>query len=92
MSLSIVRPSDANEASGRPVRNFCMRIRGARAELSQADGIAVEAGDDVAVRARFERDVIAQAGRKASPALPVVHSFSGSAQAGDDLRYGGESD
>ena len=46
-----------------------------RAELSQADRIAIEAGDDFSARPRFEGDVAAEAGRKALPALPVAHSL-----------------
>ena len=33
-----------------------------RAELSQADRMGTEAGDDFAVRVRFERDVTAEPG------------------------------
>ena len=58
------RPSDANEASGRPAAQLLRAIRRAGAERSQADRIAIEAGDDVSVRLRFERDVTAQPGGK----------------------------
>ncbi len=37
-------------------------IRRARAELSQADRMAVEAGGDVSVRMRFERDMTEEPG------------------------------
>ena len=37
-------------------------IRRTRAELSQADRMAIEAGGDVSVRVRFKRDVTAEPG------------------------------
>ena len=55
-------------ASGRPVRRLLRAIRRARAELSQADRMTIEAGDDASVRTRFERDVSRRAGRTKSPA------------------------
>jgi hypothetical protein len=66
-------------------------IRRPGAELSQANRMAIEAGDDVSVRARFERDVSAEPGgescQRSSPSL-----CSGSAQAGTTLRSGDEAD
>jgi len=67
-------------------RQTCAQVlrarHGAGAELSQADRIAIETGDDISVSLRFERDVTAQSGGNDwwcdfSPSL-----FSGSAQAG----------
>ena len=66
-------------------------IRRTRAERSQADRIAIEAGDDFSIRVRFEPDVAAEPGGNSSR-RGRSHAWSGSAQAGITFRYGGESD
>jgi hypothetical protein len=47
-------------------------IRDAWTELSQADAIAVEAGDDLSIRARFERDVRVKAGEQHRSAPSII--------------------
>ena len=44
-------------------------LRRARAELSQADRMAIEAGGDTSVRVRFERDVTAEPGGNVAGAV-----------------------
>jgi hypothetical protein len=64
-------------------------IRRARAERSQADRMAIEAGDDFPVRVRFERDVTAKSGGNSWRRSPSPSRYSGSAQAGDDPQVWG---
>ena len=86
------RPPDANEAQRQTCAQVLRAIRRARAELSQADRIAIEAGGDFSARLRFERDVAAEPGGKSCRRCPSPSLWSGSAQAGMTLRYGGEAD
>ena len=90
--MSMLRPLGRKRAERQTRAQVLRAIRRAGAELSQADRMAIEAGDDVSVRARFERDVSAEPGgescrRSSSPSL-----CSGSAQAGTTLRSGDEAD
>src|SRR6476469_2382103 len=54
--------------------------------------MAIEAGDDTSVRVRFERDVTAQSDGNGRWRDPPSSVFSGSAQAGMTLSYGGETE
>jgi hypothetical protein len=67
-------------------------IRSARAKLSQADRMAIEAGDEFSVRVHFERDVTANPGGKSCRRSRPPSLYSGSAQAGMTIRSGGEPD
>jgi len=93
LNLLLDAPALGLERAERQTRAQGLRaIRRRGAELSQADRMAIEAGDDVSAGARFERDVSAEPGgescrRSSSPSL-----CSGSAQAGMTLRSGGEAD
>ena len=92
LNLLVDAPALGRKRAERQTRAQVLRaIRRAGAELSQAHRMAIEAGDDVSVRARFERDVSAEPGgescRRSSPWL-----CSGSAQAGTTLRSGDEAD
>ena len=56
-------PAAGRKRTERKTRPQVLRaIRCARAELSQADRMAIEAGGNVSVRVRFERDVTAEPG------------------------------
>ena len=90
--MSMFRRVGRKRAERQTYAQFLRAIRGARAERSQADRIAIEAGDDFSVRVRFERDVTGGAGRKQLPARPSHSLWFRSAQAGITFRYGGESD
>ena len=57
------------------MRRLLRAIRRARAERSQADRIAIEAGDDFSVRVRFERDVAAEPGGNGCAARSVALCF-----------------
>ena len=89
ISLSIFRPPDANEASGRPVRSVVRAICYSCVERSQADRIAVEVGDDFSVRMRFERDLTAQPSGNGRWRGPSHALWFGIAQAWDDLQVWG---
>jgi len=67
-------------------------IRRARAECSQADRIATEAGDDFSVRAHFKPDVTGEPGGNRRRRGRSHSLWSGSAQAGITIRYEDESD
>ncbi len=54
--------------------------------------MAIEAGDDISVGVRFQHDMTAQAGGNGRWRDPPPSLFSGSAQAGMTLRYGGETE
>src|SRR5208337_3374924 len=71
---------------------FLRAIGRARAERSQADRMAIEAGDDFSVRLRFEPDVTAEPGGNSCRRGRSDSLWSGSAQAAIAFRYGGESD
>ncbi len=63
MNLLVDAPAVGRKRAERQPHAQALRaIRRARAELSQADRVAIEAGDDVSVRVRFERDVTAEPG------------------------------
>jgi hypothetical protein len=63
MSLFVDVPAVGRKRAERQTGAQILRaIRRACAELSQGNRIAVEAGDDLSARARFERDVIAEPG------------------------------
>ncbi len=64
-------------------------IRRARAELSQADRMAIEAGDDFSVRVRFKRDMTAEPGGNSCRRGPSPSFYFGSAQAGSDPQVWG---
>ena len=90
--MSMFRLSDANERERQTYAQFLRAIGRARAERSQADRIAIEAGDDFSVRVRFEPDVTAEPGGNSCRRGPSPLLWSGSAQAGITFRYGGELD
>ena len=63
MNLSIdAPPAGRKRAEWQTYAQILRAIRSVRAERSQADRMAIEAGDDFPVRARFERDVTANSG------------------------------
>ena len=63
MNLLVDAPVVGRKRAERQTHAQILRaIRCARAELSQADRMGTEAGDDFAVRVRFERDVTAEPG------------------------------
>ena len=74
-------PSGRKRAERQTCAQILRAIRRARAELSQADRIAVEAGDDISVRMRFERDVTAEPGGNGCRRGRRPRLFSGRAQA-----------
>ena len=78
ISLSMFRLPDANELEWQTYAQFLRAIRRARAERSQADRIAIEAGDDFSVRVRFEPDVTAEPGGNRCR-RGRSHSWSGTA-------------
>ena len=63
MNLFVNVPAVGRKRGKRQTRAqaLCAMCRD-RAELSQADRIAIEAGGDVSVRVRFKRDVTAKPG------------------------------
>jgi hypothetical protein len=63
-------------------------IHRAGAEFSQANRMAIEAGEETSVRVRFERDVSGQPGGNGWGRDPPAFVFSGSAQAGDPQVWG----
>ena len=90
--MSMLRPSGRKRGERQTCAQILRAIRGARAELSQADRIAIEAGDDFSARVRFERDVTAEPGgngcRRCSAALSLFRERASRMA----LRYGDESD
>ena len=90
--MSMLRPLGRKRAERQTRAQVLRAIRRAGAELSQADRIAIEAGDDFSVRVRFERDVTAEPGGKSCRRSPSPSLCSGSAQAGMTLRSGDEAD
>jgi hypothetical protein len=63
MNFLVEAPAAGRKRAKRQTHAQILRaVRRSRAELSQTDRIAVEPGDDVPVRARFERDVTAEPG------------------------------
>jgi hypothetical protein len=63
MDLLVDAPAIGRKRTERQAFAQILRaIRGGCAELSQADRLVIEAGDDLSVRARFERDVTVDAG------------------------------
>ena len=63
MNLLVDAPAAGRKRAKWQTRAQALRaIRRARAEFSQADRMAVEAGDDFSVRARFERHLTAEPG------------------------------
>jgi hypothetical protein len=63
MNLLVDVPAIGRKRAGWQTHAQVLRaIRRARAELSQVDRMAIEAGDDFSVRVRFERDVTAEPG------------------------------
>ena len=92
-NLLVDVPSAGLERGERQTNAQVLRaIRRACAERSQADRMAIEAGDDFSVRVRFERDMTAEPGGKSWRRSPSPSLYFGSAQAGMTLRYGGELD
>src|ERR1700731_1418158 len=61
-------------------------IRPSRAELSQADRMLIEAGDDFSVRLRFERDMTADAGGQSYRHGPRPRSIRGARRSGPRLK------
>ena len=90
--MSIFRLADEIELSGRPMLQFLRAIRRGGAERSQADRMAIEAGDDFSVRLRFEPDAPAEPGGSFCRRGRSHSLWRGSGQAGIAFRYGGESD
>ena len=64
----MLRPLGRKRAERQTRAQVLRAIRRAGAELSQADRMAIEAGDDFSVRVRFERDVTAEPGGKVAGA------------------------
>ena len=85
-----VSPAGRERAERQTNAQLLRAIRSARAELSQADRMTIEAGGDFSVRVRFERDVSCGAGRKQLPAPPVALLFIPGARKPRTLRSGGE--
>jgi hypothetical protein len=89
MNLLVDAASVGLERSGWQTHVQVLRaIRHARAERSQADRMAIEAGDDSSLRVRFERDVTALAETVDGAARRPLF-VSAVRKPGDDLRYGG---
>ncbi len=77
ISFSISPPPDANAASGRPLRNICARSAALRAERSEADRKALEAGGDFSVCVNLECDVAVEPCGEAWPHGPPSLFYSG---------------
>jgi hypothetical protein len=63
MNLLVDAPAAGRKRTKRQTHAQALRaIRRARAELSQADRLGIEAGDDFPVRARLEGDMTTEPG------------------------------
>ena len=90
IDLLVDVPAAGRKRGERQTRAQLLRaIRRAGAERSQADRIAIEAGDDFSVRARFERDVTDEPGGKGLPAQPVALSLFRERASRDDPQVWG---
>ena len=83
LNLLVDGPAARRKRGERQTRAQVLRLlRHARAELSEADRMAVDAGNDVSVRARLEGDVADEAGGQSRRRRRLPSLCAGSAHAG----------